>query len=64
MSRFRKLSHTLWSCRYHLVWTPKYRYRILKGEIREEVISCIRGFTERQHCIIEELNVQEDHVHL
>jgi hypothetical protein len=24
MSRFRKLSHTLWHCQYHLVWTPKY----------------------------------------
>ncbi|HHD64343.1 MAG TPA: IS200/IS605 family transposase, partial [Desulfobulbaceae bacterium] len=25
MSRFKKLSHTLWHCQYHIVWTPKYR---------------------------------------
>ena len=28
------MSHTLWCCRYHIVWTPKYRYRILKGEVK------------------------------
>lgn len=64
MSRFSKLSHTLWCCRYHIVWTPKYRYRILKGEIKKEVMECAQGFSERLNCKIEELNVQEDHVHI
>jgi putative transposase len=64
MSRFRKLSHTLWHCNYHIVWTPKYRYRILEGEIKSEVESCLHQFVERQGGIIEELNVQKDHVHL
>ncbi|MDF1549781.1 MAG: transposase [Bacteroidales bacterium] len=35
MSRFNKMSHTIWHCTYHIVWTPKYRYRILKGEIKK-----------------------------
>ena len=35
MSRFRKLSHTLWHCQYHIVWVPKYRYRVLDGPIRD-----------------------------
>ena len=64
MSRFKKLSHTLWCCRYHIVWTPKYRFRILKGEVKREVIDCVQGFSERLGCMIEELNVQEDHVHI
>ena len=64
MSRFKQLSHALWHCLYHIVWTPKYRYRILKGEIKTEVEHCIRAFSEQKGCIIEELNVQEDHVHL
>lgn len=64
MSRFYKLSHTVWHCSYHIVWTPKYRYRILKGEIKTEVERCLRSFSEQKKCIIEELNVQEDHVHL
>ena len=64
MSRFKQLSHAIWHCLYHIVWTPKYRYRILKGEIKTEVEHCIRAFSEQKGCIIEELNVQEDHVHL
>jgi len=58
------LSHTLWHCNHHFVWTPKYRYRILFGEIKAEVESCIMLFSEQQVCIVEELNVQKDHVHL
>jgi putative transposase len=64
MSRFRKLSQTIWHCQYHIVWTPKYRYRVLIGEIGLEVDGCIRAFSEQQKCELIELNVQTDHVHL
>ena len=64
MSRFRKLSHTIWHCQYHLVWTPKYRFRILSGSVAEEVGRCVRAFTEQLHSEVVELNVQNDHVHL
>ena len=64
MSRFRKLSHTIWHCQYHLVWTPKYRYRILEGDVAREVERCIRAFGEQNRCEIVELNVQCDHVSL
>ena len=64
MSRFRKLSHTIWHCQYHLVWTPKYRFRILAGPVGEEVSNCIRAFSEQLRCEVIELNVQTDHVHL
>ena len=64
MSRFRKLSQTIWHCQYHIVWTPKYRFRILRGEIAQEVEGCIRAFSEQQGCEVMELRVQLDHVHL
>ena len=64
MSRFKKLSHTIWHCQYHLVWTPKYRYRVLNGEIKQEVESCIRAFSEQKGCTVVELNVQIDHIYL
>ncbi len=35
MSRFEKLAHVI--CQYHIVWVPKYRYRVLKNRIKEEV---------------------------
>jgi len=64
MSRFRKLSQTIWYCQYHIVWTPKYRYRILREKVADEVENCIRAFSEQQGCEVVELNVQVDHVHL
>ena len=64
MSRFRKLSQTLWHCQYHIIWVPKYRYRILTDKIAIDVEKCIRIFSEQQGCEIIELIVQVDHVHL
>ena len=64
MSRFRTLSHALWHCQYHIVWVPKYRYRIMEGPIGQEVNTCIRAFAQRMECEVIELNVQRDHVHL
>ena len=64
MSRFIKISHVIWHCQYHIVWVPKHRYRILKCSVKEEVIKCIHVFCSMSGCKVEELNVQDDHVHL
>jgi len=64
MSRFRKLSQTIWHRQYHVVWTPKYRFKILKGEVAEEVEECIRTFCSKKKCEFIELSVYVDHVHL
>ena len=64
MSRFRKLSHTIWHCQYHIIWVPKYRYRVLQGEIAEEVDAAVRGYVDRMEGEVLELSVQVDHVHL
>ena len=47
-----------------IVWTPKYRYKILTGQLATDVDDCVRAFTERQGGEVVELNVQVDHVHL
>jgi len=64
MSRFKKLSQTLWHCQYHIVWVPKYRYRILSGKVAQLVEEYIRAFSQQQGGEVIELNVQVDHVHL
>lgn len=64
MSRFEKLTHVLWHCQYHIVWVPKYRFRVLKGAIAREVFNCIQVYSSRLGCQVVELNVQVDHVHL
>ncbi len=64
MSRFEKLSHVLWHCQYHIVWVPKYRYRVLTGRIGDEVRRSICQQIARLKCGLVELNIQKDHVHL
>ncbi len=64
MSRFKRLSHVLWSCQYHIVWVPKYRFRILSGEISKELYKTIQVYCGRLGCEVIELNIQNDHVHL
>jgi len=43
---------------------PKYRYRVIAGEIADQVNNCIRVFSEQLKCEIVELNVCIDHVHI
>jgi putative transposase len=64
MSKYRKLSHAIYYCKYHIVWVPKYRYRVLAGAVQEMLDRDIRGMSEWTGCEVEELNIQIDHVHL
>ena len=64
-SRFKRLSHSLYECKYHIVFCPKYRYRILKDEIGEYVRREIEQLCRQKEQVeVVELNVQSDHVHL
>ena len=63
MSRFSKLLHVIWHCQY-IVLVPKYRYRVLMGNVAFEVSKSIRVYSERLGCELVELTAQEDHVHL
>jgi putative transposase len=64
MSKYKKLSHVVFKCDYHIVWVPKYRFRILKGIVKDLLDHDIRMLCEWKGCEVIELNVQEDHVHL
>ena len=64
MGKYKKLSHVVYKCEYHIVWVPKYRLRIMKGEIKDLIENDIKMLCEWKSCEVQELNVQEDHVHL
>lgn len=64
MSRYESSSHTFYRCQYHIVWTPKYRLKILKGNVGKEVYRSIYVFSSMKKCKVVELNVQIDHVHV
>jgi putative transposase len=63
--RFRKLSHTLYECKYHLVFCPKYRYRIFQDEIGQYATKLVHQLLGQKDAIeVLELNVQVDHIHM
>ncbi len=65
MSRFKKLSHTIYECKYHIVFCPKYRYKVLKNEIAEYCKTQIFDLSNQKPLLeVIELNVQQDHVHI
>lgn len=64
MSKYKKLSHVIYKCDYHIVWVPKYRYRILTGEVGKRIEEDIRMLSEWLGCDVLELNLQVDHIHV
>jgi len=64
MGKYKKLSHVVYKCEYHIVWVPKYRFRILTGEIKKLVEEDIKMLCEWKRCEVQEMSVQSDHIHL
>ena len=64
MSDLRKLAHAVWQCKYHIIWCPKYRFKIMKGALRQSVDEILRQLCEWKKLELLEMNVQEDHVHM
>ncbi|WP_065678281.1 IS200/IS605 family transposase [Vibrio atlanticus] len=67
MGDYRSSSHVYWRCKYHIVWTPKYTYKILKGRegallFNLYIVQSI--YCAMKDCEVLELNVQLEHVHL
>ena len=58
------LSHTKWNCKYHIVFTPKYRRKIFYGEKRKEIGKILRELCEWNEVKIIEAEVCPDHVHM
>jgi putative transposase len=61
MTKWKKAVHVVYQCSYHLVWTPKYRYRILQKDYVEKKIRAVR---EWKHIEILEMTIMPDYVHM
>ncbi len=64
MAKWKKIAHVVYQCSYHIVWCPKYRFRIMKGQVGKYIDQRIRSLCEWKGVEILELNVMEDHVHM
>ena len=61
----RTLSHCFYDLKYHLVWTPKYRGKVLHSDkIKNELRRIFETICKWKHWEIIELNIQIDHIHL
>jgi putative transposase len=65
MGKYRKLSHSVYYCDYHIVWVPKYRFRILEtGDVKETLKEQIDMISEWMGCEVKEKGIKSDHVHI
>ena len=58
------LSHTKWRCKYHIVFAPKYRRRIIYGKLRGDIGKILRQLCLRKNVEILEANACIDHIHM
>lgn len=64
MKDYRRGSHTVWDCKYHVVWITKYRYPVLVGDVGERVRELLREITRSLEMPIYAGAINRDHVHM
>ena len=58
------LAHTTWNCKYHIVFAPKYRRKVIYGKLRADIGKILRMLCERKGIEIIEGECCPDHIHM
>ena len=64
MNDKQSLRHTVWECKYHVVWIPKYRRKTLYGELRRHLGEVIRDLAQQRESRVVEGHLRPDHIHV
>ncbi len=64
MGNEESLCHTRWDCKYHIVWVPKYRRKVLYGRLRRELGEVFHDLARQKDSRILEGYLQPDHIHV
>jgi putative transposase len=64
MHEYQTLNHSKWECKYHVVFIPKYRKKVLYGGLRRYLGDVLRRLAEQKESRIEEGHLRPDHVHM
>ena len=64
MDKLESLSHTVWECKYHVVFIPKCRRKTLYGELRVHLGEVFRRLASQKESRVEEGHLLPDHVHM
>jgi len=60
----QSLNHTVWECKYHIVWIPKYRKKTIFKGLRTYLGTVFKDLASQKECKIEEGHLMPDHVHI
>jgi putative transposase len=61
---YQSLSHSKWDCKYHVVFVPKYRRKVMFGDIRKFLGPIFHELARQKECRIVEGHLMPDHVHM
>ena len=61
---YQSLSHSKWDCKYHVIFVPKYRRKVIFGEIRKFLGPIFHELARQKECRILEAHLMPDHVHM
>jgi len=64
MRSYKSNSNVLWDCKYHIIWCPKYRRKVLVDDVAHRLEEIIREISKSKSVNIIELEIMPDHVHL
>ena len=64
MREWSSQSHVRWYCRYHIVFTPKYRKKVIFGELRRQIGAMLRKLCEQNKIELIEGHAMPDHMHI
>ncbi len=64
MNDLQSLSHSVWDCKYHIVWIPKCRRKVLYGELRKYLGQVLRELATQKESRVVEGHLMGDHVHM
>jgi putative transposase len=64
MNDIQSLSHTVWDCKYHLVWIPKCRRKVLYGQLKKHLGSVFHEPAIQKESKIVKGHLMPDHVHM
>lgn len=64
MSEYESLNHTKWECKYHIVFIPKCRRKVLYGKVRQHLGELFHELAKQRECQILEGHLCPDHVHM
>ena len=60
----KSLSHTVWECKYHIVWVPKNRRKIIYGSLKKDIGKILRRLCEYKQVDVIEGTACADHIHI